>query len=170
MTLPAAEDEGYVRLATPMDIPLLETHHRIMFEEIRRKSGDGADPSVLGIVGIGYAKKLAREIPTGDCVAWILQLGDRGVASGAISIVSYVPVPADPQSRVAFLHSIYTEEEYRHRHFACRITRAAADYCRTLGIRRLYLFASEAGRPVYTRAGFVPVPNMMIFSPDTVGQ
>ncbi|OPX63369.1 MULTISPECIES: GNAT family N-acetyltransferase [unclassified Methanoregula] len=164
MTLPAADDEGCVRLATPGDIPLLETHHRIMFEEIRRKSGDAADPAVLGVVGIEYAKKLAREIPAGDCVAWILQIGDRGVSSGAISIVSYVPVPHDPHSRIAFLHSIYTEEEYRHRHFACRITQAAADYCRTLGIRRMYVFTNDAGRPVYTRTGFVPVPNMMILS------
>ncbi len=162
MTVPAAENEGYVRLATSDDIPLLETHHRIMFEEIRQKSGNAVDPAVLGVVGIEYAKKLAREIPTGDCVAWILQLGDRAVSSGAISIVSYVPVPHDPRSRIALLHSIYTEREYRHRHFACRVTQAATDYCRSMGIRRLYLFASDAGRPLYARAGFVPVQNMMM--------
>ena len=162
MTVPAAGDEGYVRLATSKDIPLLEMHHRIMFEEIREKSGNAVDPEVLGIVGIEYTKKLAREIPSGDCVAWILQLGDRTVASGAVSIVSYVPVPHDPRSRIAFLHSIYTEKEYRNRHFARRITQAAADYCSTAGIRRLYLFTSDAGYPVYQNLGFAPVTNAML--------
>ena len=162
MTVPAAEDEGYIRFATSDDIPLLELHHRIMFGEIREKSGNPADPEVLGVVGIEYAKKLVREIPSGDCVAWILQLGDRAVASGAVSIVSYVPVPHDPFSRIAFLHSIFTEQEYRNRRFGSRITQAAAGYCKSLGIRRLYLFASDAGRPLYTRAGFVPVPNALL--------
>ena len=166
MTVSATGDEGYVRLATSEDIPLLEMHHRIMFEEIRKASGNPADPAVLGVVGIEYARKLAREIPDGDCVAWILELGDRAVASGAVSIVSYVPVPHDPRSRIAFLHSVYTEKEYRHRHFARRITQAAAGYYRTQGIRRLYLFASDAGRSVYGKAGFVPVPNAMLLMLD----
>jgi len=163
MTVPVVQDEGYIRFATAGDIPLLEMHHRIMFEEIRKKSGNPEDPAVLGIVGIEYAKKLVREIPSGDCVAWILQLGDRAVASGAVSIVSYVPVPHDPHSRIAFLHSIFTEQEYRNRRFASRITQAAADYCRSQGIRRLYLFASDAGRPLYEKTGFFPVPNVMAY-------
>lgn len=133
-----------------------------MFEEIREKSGNSLDPAVLFAIGNEYATKLTREIPTGACVAWVIQAGDRVVSSGAISIVSYVPVPHDPSSQIAFLHSIYTEKEYRHRHFACRITQAAAEYCRNRGILRLYLFASDAGRPVYEKAGFEPVPNLMM--------
>jgi len=65
---------------------------------------------------------------------------------------------------IAFLHSVFTENEYRHQHHASRITQEAVDYCRNQGISRLYLVASDAGRPVYEQAGFVPVPNMMLLS------
>jgi GNAT superfamily N-acetyltransferase len=133
-----------------------------MFEEIREKTGNPADLPVLAALEKEYAGKLAREIPSGACIAWVVQTGDIVCSSGAISIVSYVPVPHDLSSRIALLHSIYTVPEYRHRYFARRITQAAADYCRDAGIKRLYLFASDAGRSVYEKAGFVPVPNMML--------
>jgi GNAT superfamily N-acetyltransferase len=158
----AGDNEGCLRRATPEDIPFLVNHHRKMFEEIREKTGNPADLPVLAEMEIEYSGKLVREIPNGACIAWVVLIGEHIVSSGAVSIVSYVPVPADLSSRIAFLHSIYTEKEYRHRHYARRITQAAADYCRNQGIRRLYLFASDAGRPVYEKAGFVPVPNMML--------
>jgi GNAT superfamily N-acetyltransferase len=159
---PAGNHEGCLRIATPEDIPYLVNHHRKMFEEIRKKTGNPAGLPVLAALEKEYTGKLAREIPSGACIAWVVQIGDCIVSSGAISIVSYVPVPHDLSSRIAFLHSIYTGPEYRHRHYARRITQAAADYCRDAGINRMYLFASDAGRPVYEKAGFVPVPNMMI--------
>jgi len=158
----AGNQEGFLRIATPEDIPVLLNHHGKMFEEIREKTGNPADLPVLAALEREYAGKLAREIPSGACIAWVVQSGDHLVSSGAISIVSYVPIPHDLSSRIAFLHSIYTEKGYRHRHYARRITQAAADYCRNQGIRRLYLFASDAGRPVYKKAGFAPVPNMML--------
>jgi len=159
---PAGDNEGYLRIATPEDIPFLVNHHRKMFEEIREKTGNRVDLSILAALENEYSVKLVREIPSGACIAWVMLVGDRIVSSGAVSIISYVPVPHDLSSTIAFLHSVYTEKEYRHRHCARRITQAAAGYCRDRGIRRLYLFASDAGRPVYEKAGFVPVPNTML--------
>lgn len=158
----AGNCEGCLRVATPGDISHLAKHHRMMFEEIGEKRGIPTDPSALASLEQEYAKKLAREFESGTCISWVIQAGDRIVSSGAISILSYVPVPHDPTLRVAFLHSVYTEYEYRHRHYAREITQEAADYWRKQGIRRLYLFASDAGRPVYETIGFVPVPNMML--------
>jgi GNAT superfamily N-acetyltransferase len=159
---PAWDNEDCLRITIPQDIPFLVNHHRKMFEEIREKTGNPVDHDTLAALEKEYSGKLAREIPSGACIGWAVHIGDHMVASGSISIVSYVPVPHDLSSRIAFLHSIYTEPEYRHRHYARRITQAAADYCRDAGIKRLYLFASDAGRPVYEKAGFVPVPNMML--------
>ena len=159
---PAGNDEGYLRIAIPEDIPLLGSHHRKMFEEIQERTGNPVDLSAMEALEKEYAGKLARELPSGICAAWVVETGNRIVSSGAVSIVSYVPVPHDLSSRIAFLHSIYTEKEFRDRHFAHRITRAAAGYCRDHGVKRLYLFASDAGRPVYEKAGFCPVPNTML--------
>ncbi|RPI39904.1 MAG: GNAT family N-acetyltransferase [Methanoregulaceae archaeon] len=154
--------EAGIRIAALNDIPILARHHRMMFEEILEKTGKSVDYSVLSALEKEYAGKLAREFGSGTCISWVIQDDNRIVSSGAVSIVSYVPVPHDLSTRIAFLHSIYTEKEYRHRHHAQRITQTVADYCRNRGIKRLYLVASDAGRPVYEKSGFVPVPDMMM--------
>jgi GNAT superfamily N-acetyltransferase len=161
-----AGGESCIRIAVGEDIPHLARHHRMMFEEIREQSGTPADPSVLAVLEKEYAEKLGREFRSGTCISWVADLGNRIVSSGAISIVSYVPVPHDLSCRIAFLHSVYTEKDFRHQQHAHNITKQAADYCRNQGIRRMYLFASDAGRPLYEKSGFVPVPNMMQLLPD----
>jgi GNAT superfamily N-acetyltransferase len=133
-----------------------------MFDEIWDLKGETIDPAAREAVGKEYQKKLVREFATGTCVAWVVEVQGAVVASGAVSILPYVPVPHDPGSRIAVLHSIYTEKGYRRRQYARRITDAAAEYCRKQGIRRMYLFASSAGQQVYEKAGFAMVPNMMM--------
>jgi GNAT superfamily N-acetyltransferase len=162
MTQLTRNGEPGVRPATRDDIPVLAIHHRKMFEEIREKSGNPLDLSVLPALERAYAEKLRAELGSGACVAWVVEAEGRVVASGAVSTMSYVPVPHDLSLRIAFLHSIYTEPGYRNRGFARRITLEATGFCKKNGIRRLYLFASGAGRPVYEKNGFVPVPNMML--------
>lgn len=162
MNQPASNKEVCLRVATPDDITVLAKHHRMMFEEIWEIKGIPTDPSGLASLEKEYAKKLTNEFKSGTCSSWVVQIGDQIVSSGAISIVVYVPVPHDLSPRIAFLHSIYTEKEYRHQHYARDITQEAANYCRSQGIKRLYLFASDAGRPMYENVGFEPVPNMMM--------
>ncbi|MFA4850727.1 MAG: GNAT family N-acetyltransferase [Methanoregula sp.] len=162
MNEPTDNSEICIRVATPHDIPVLAQHHRMMFEEIWERKGIPADPSGLASLEKEYIKKLTTEFKYGTCISWVVQIGDQIVSSGAISIVLYVPVPHDLSLRVAFLHSIYTEKEHRNQHHAQSITQEAANYCRSQGIKRLYLFASDAGRPLYENIGFEPVPNMML--------
>lgn len=158
----AVTGDSTIRVAPEEDIPRLACHHRLMFEEIQESNGTAPDPAVMAVLEKEYAAKLAGGFKSGTCISWVAVTRHRIVACGAISIMQYVPVPHDLSCRVAFLHSVYTEKEYRHRHHAACITQKAADFCRDRGIKRLYLFASNAGTPVYEKTGFVSVPNMML--------
>jgi GNAT superfamily N-acetyltransferase len=151
-----------MRIAVQDDIPALSRHHRLMFEEIQKTAGVPTNPPDMAGLEKGYAEKLSREFASGSCISWVVKIGSRIVSSGGLSMVSYVPVPHDLSVRIAFLHSIYTEEKYRNKGYAGQIVGEAARYCREQGIRRTYLFASGDGRPVYEKAGFVPVPNTML--------
>lgn len=150
-----------LREATERDFPQLSIHHRKMFEEIGSRKGQEIADSVAAEIEQAYSRKLSEDLPAGRCRSWLIETGNVAVASGAISIVSFVPTPSDVSSRVAYLHSMYTEKEARGRNFAFRIVQAALAYCKTEGIRRVLLTASEAGRPVYERIGFSPYPEMM---------
>lgn len=150
-----------LREATERDIPRLGIHHRKMFEEICEKKGESIDPSVCKAMERAYAKKLKQELTDGSCKAWVIENENKIVASGAITIASLVPTPKDLSSSVVYLHSMYTEKEYRNNNFANLIVERAIRFCRDNGIKRVFLNASEAGRPIYEKVGFRAAPEMM---------
>ena len=151
----------FLREATERDILRLGVHHRKMFEEILEKKGERIDPSIGKAMERAYAKKLKKELPDGSCKAWVIEHKNRIVASGAITITSLVPTPKDLSSSVAYLHSMYTEKEFRNKNFANLIVERAIRFCRDNGIKRAFLNASEAGRPIYEKLGFRAAPEMM---------
>jgi N-acetylglutamate synthase-like GNAT family acetyltransferase len=153
-----------LREATERDIPRLGVHHRKMFEEILKKKGESTDPSIPKALERAYAKKLKQELTDGSCKAWVIEHKNRIVASGAITIASLVPTPKDLSSSVAYLHSMYTEKGYRNKYFANFIVQRAIRFCRDNGIKRIFLNASEAGRPIYQKLGFCTAPEMMRLS------
>ena len=150
-----------LREASESDIPRLGVHHRKMFEEIWEEKGESIDPSFGKKMERAYAKKLKQELTDGSCKAWVIESENRIVASGAITIASLVPTPKDLSSSVAYLHSMYTEKEYRNNHFANLIVERAIRFCRDNRIKRVFLNASEAGRPIYEKLGFRAAPEMM---------
>ena len=150
-----------LREATEGDIPRLGVHHRKMFEEIWEKEGESIVPSVGKKMERAYAKKLKQELTDGSCKAWVIESENKIVASGAITIASLVPTPKDLSSSVAYLHSMYTEKQYRNNNFANLIVERAIRFCRDNRIKRVFLNASEAGRPIYEKLGFRAAPEMM---------
>ncbi len=150
-----------IHLATQPDMRLLAVHHRKMFEEIWLLNGQLLDAVKAEAIEKAYLEKIEKQIPEGTCLAWLVQDGEQTVASGAITIASLVPVPNDTNHTVAYLHSMYTEKDYRGRKLARQIITQAVTYCRTRGIRRIILNASDAGRPLYEKLGFVASPEAM---------
>ena len=149
-----------LREAASGDIPKLARHHREMFEEVWQAIGKAVESAKADMLEEAYSRKLGAQL-NNSCKAWVIEHKGDIFASGAISIVSYVPTPLDPNSDVAYLHSMFTDKGYRGRRCASRIIEQALDYCRARGIKRVMLFASDAGRPLYEHVGFSPVPNMM---------
>ena len=142
--------------ANAPDIPVLVAHHHKMFEEIWTLIGFEIDGHQFKAMDKAHEEKLRKESTDGTCKAWVIRNGDKIVASGAISINSMTPTPYDPSYRVAYLHSIYTDPEYRKRGFAELLTKEAIRYCKSKGIKRMILEASDAGRPIYEKLGFQP--------------
>jgi GNAT superfamily N-acetyltransferase len=153
-----------IHVATIDDIPILVKHHHKMFEEIWTLKGLEIDAYKFDEMDKAHTRKLNEELPIGTCIAWMLKKEDNFVASGAITINSMVSMPEDASYKVAYLHSIYTEQGFRKKGFATLITKKAIDYCRSQGIWRMNLGASDAGRPIYERIGFKPSDSSMELS------
>ncbi len=151
-----------IQEATIRDIPLLAVHHRKMFAEIWEQKGQQLDPDTARQLETAYTRKLKEQIPAKTCKVWLIMDGCKCVASGGVSMLSFVPVPADLNSEIGFIHSIFTEKEFRGRKYARRILDKALEFCRQNGIKRVFLNASEAGRPIYEKIGFSPSRETMI--------
>lgn len=139
----------------------LSNHHRKMFEDIWEKKNLIIDFKKAQEIEKAYLEKLRKQLPDGRCKAWVVKRGIQIVASGAISIFSYIPVPNDSTLEVAYLHSMYTEKFFRGRKLAQQIIERAINYCKENGIRRIVLNASDEGKPIYEKTGFLSAPDSM---------
>jgi ribosomal protein S18 acetylase RimI-like enzyme len=130
MKVDSKENGFTLREATERDIPQLSAHHRKMFEEMWEKKGQPIETSAGNEMEQAYSRKLSAELRVGSCKSWLIEKGHQVVASGAITIVSFVPTPKDLSSRTAYMHSIYTEPESRGQNLASRIVLTALEYCK----------------------------------------
>ena len=147
--------------ATIDDVQILAIHHRKMFEEIWEQKGLFIEKVRAKELETAYSEKIIKQLPEGICKAWVIKTDNKIIASGAITIVSFVPVPSDINHKIAYLHSMYTEKEYRNKKCAQKIVNMAIRYCQQNGISRVVLNASDAGRPIYDKIGFMPSPETM---------
>lgn len=147
--------------AEPSDITVLASHHRKMFKEIWEKQNKSLSENRLKEIEKAYAQKLEEQFADKTCMAWVVKIKNTIVASGAITICSFVPTPVDLSHNVAFFHSLYTEEASRKQNCAKVILEKAIQYCKDKGIKRVLLAASDAGRLIYQKRGFEPVPDFM---------
>ena len=151
-----------LRTATVEDIPVLVSHRRRMFEDMAARKGVPYDPSHLDAMDAAYGPYLHVQLNNATTRAWVIVDGDRKVASGALLFADWMPRPDGQKPGLAYVHSVYTEPDYRRSGLARRILKAMIAECRTRGLPRLTLHASEMGRPLYASLGFVDTNEMRL--------
>ena len=162
---PNNKNKYSIRKAGLNNIQTLVSHHCMMFLEIRELQGKKIDDTSYKKMEEAYTKKLNEDFLKELCHAWIVKDENRKiVASGAISICSFVPTPENPNYIGAYLHSMYTEMEHRGNGLATKIIEEARDFCCQNNIAEIILYASDAGRPVYEKIGFEPITSFMHLS------
>jgi GNAT superfamily N-acetyltransferase len=154
-------DELSMRDAVHADISVLANHRRWMFEEMATLRGKPYGPHDLDEMTAEYTRYLTERLG-GDIRAWVIEAGDRLIASGAVFVYDLLPRPGDWTGRTALLHSMYTDPDYRRRGLAKQIVLKAIEFCKAEGFRGLRLHASDAGRPVYQSLGFAPTTEMSL--------
>lgn len=146
-----------LRAATPADLALLVRHRRGMWVDMGYLAADAKDPSEAA-----YRDWLAPKLAAGEVVGWVVQAGGRDIGSGLLWFQDWHPRPRVPKGTVPYLLSVYVEPPHRGAGHAKAITEAAIAATRAAGHPRLALHASEAGRPLYAKLGFVPSTEMIL--------
>ena len=86
--------------------------------------------------------------------SWIAELNGEVVAVGTLAFFLRPPYPQNLEGNEAYLLNMFTLPAYRKRGAAGAILEAAMEYAASNGYKKVWLHATEAGRPLYAKAGF----------------
>jgi GNAT superfamily N-acetyltransferase len=160
-----------VRLATPADADTIAWHRARtfrdmgdvppnLFEEFRAKAQRGIEAA------------LARD----EYFGWLASPGNQPkIVIGGAGVLRQktlpYPVSQSDQVKIAegrygLIVNVFTEPEWRKRGVAALLLKQIIDWSRAKRLDRLVLHASEEGRSVYERLGFVAKSNEMRLALD----
>jgi GNAT superfamily N-acetyltransferase len=87
--------------------------------------------------------------------------GDALVGAGGVSYYRVMPTFHNPTGRCAYIMNMYVRPAYRRRGIATAMLDLLVADARRHGAGRIALEATEAGRPLYQKYGFVPARGEM---------
>ena len=105
-----------------------------------------------------------RALRTGEHIACFAWVESQIVGCGGICLYQEMPSPDNPDGRCAYLMNIYTRPEGRKQGIGEAIITWLVNRAADLGISKIYLETSKAGKSLYTKMGFSPMPDMMKYS------
>jgi ribosomal protein S18 acetylase RimI-like enzyme len=79
-------------------------------------------------------------------------------ASGVIEFSQSIPSPRVPSGRQGYISTISTDPRWRRRGFAAAVMAELLSHARRRGVDVVDLHATDEGRPLYERLGFVDRP------------
>jgi len=89
-----------------------------------------------------------------DFFAWIADLDGRPVASAGLVWFAHPPGPLNPIGTEAYILNVYTRPEARRRGLARALMERLVEEAGRAGVGRIWLRASDEGRPLYEAMGF----------------
>ena len=146
-----------IRLATVEDADAL-VRIRMRFLEEVGSFGEGVDARE---VSEAFRRYLLKRLPTGEFLAWVAEAEGEIVATSGLCFFERPPNGASPTGLEAYVMNMYTAPGWRGRGLATALLAAAVARAKEAGARRIWLHATEQGRPVYAKAGFVASDNEM---------
>ena len=98
-----------------------------------------------------YLESFERDIH----VACLVFSGEEFAGCGGISFYQVMPTCSNPTGRKAYIMNIYTVEKYRGQGIASRVVDLLVQEAINRNIHDISLKATDMGRPIYERYGFV---------------
>lgn len=144
-----------LRIADDADLDTVVALRLAFMGEVRRRP-DLGEHAALAEATRGF---VATQHDAGTMRTWLAETAD-GTAVGITSVLLHAipPLPEDLRPHSGYVINVWVAPDHRRR----GIARALLDRCIAevdeLGIRRLFLFATTQGRPLYEAAGFAPDP------------
>ena len=152
--------------ASLADVDAIAEHRTRMFDEMGQ-----VPPGTFETLRTKSRTRLRDFLGRGEYVGWLALPREHPeiIAGGAgIQLREVLPHPLSrgnqwngvADGRHAIIINVFTEPQWRHQGVALLLLERIIQWARTERLDRLLLHASEAGRPLYERLGFVGTSEM----------
>lgn len=139
------------------DLEIL-TETRITVLRAANKLSDDVNMSVVKEESYRYY----QDALTNDShVAYLVFDDDEFVGAGGISFFKVMPTFHNPTGQKAYIMNMYTKPEYRRNGIAYKTLDLLVTEAKRKGITAISLEATDMGRPLYEKYGFVKMDDEM---------
>lgn len=145
------------RKATIEDLDVLVTTR---IEVLRAANKLGADVDMSEVARQSrayYSKTLIDDMHT----AYLVFEGNIFVGAGGVSYYRVMPTYHNPSGKKAYIMNMYTAPDYRRQGIAYKTLDLLVQDAKSSGITAISLEATDMGRPLYEKYGFVKMNDEM---------
>ena len=143
--------------ATIADIDELVKTRIIVLRAANKLSND-VDMSLVEKESYEYYKSA---LETGEHVAYLVYDNETFIGTGGVSFYQVMPTYHNPTGKKAYIMNMYTASEYRRQGIAIHTLDLLVKDVRKQGVSQIALEATEMGRPLYEKYGFVKMEDEM---------
>lgn len=116
------------------------------------KLPDDMDMSVVEKESYAYYK---RALESGEHIVYLVYDNGTFIGAGGVSFYQVMPTYHNPTGKKAYIMNMYTALEYRRQGIAIHTLDLLVNDARELGVSQIALEATDMGRPLYEKYGFV---------------
>lgn len=143
--------------ATIKDIDELVRTRIIVLRAANRLAGD-VDMAEVEQESFAYYK---RALENGDHIAYLVYDKGTFIGAGGVSFYQVMPTYNNPSGKKAYIMNMYTAPEYRRHGIALHTLDLLVKDAREQGILQIALEATDMGRPLYEKYGFIRMEDEM---------
>lgn len=131
---------------------------RIIVLRAANKLSDDVDMSVVEQGSYEYYK---RALKNGEHIAYLVYYNEKFIGAGGVSFYQIMPTYHNPTGKKAYIMNIYTAPEYRRQGIAFHTLDLLVQDAKKQGVLQIALEATDMGRPLYERYGFIKMEDEM---------
>lgn len=143
--------------ATIADLAELVRTRLIVLRAANRLS-EKADMRAVEEASSAYYKKA---LETQEHIAYLVYDNEVFIGAGGVSFYQVLPTYHNPSGRKAYIMNMYTNPEYRRQGIAYHMLDLLVAEANGQGVSQIALEATEMGRGLYEKYGFVAAENEM---------
>lgn len=143
--------------ATIADIDELVRTRIIVLRAANKLSND-VDMSLVEKESYEYYKSASE---SGEHIAYLVYDNETFIGAGGVSFYQVMPTYHNPTGKKAYIMNMYTASAYRRQGIAFHTLDLLVKDIRKQGVSQITLEATDMGRPLYERYGFVKMEDEM---------